>query len=166
VALVGLDVAGDRDELLGAGAILLAAFGYACGPTIYQRRFAGLDVRATMGAALAAAAVVLAPLALTNPPDALTGDAAISLAVLGIFCTAGAFALFAVLILEIGAARTSIVTYVAPVVALAGGVTFLDESVGPGTLVGLVLILAGSWLSTDGRLPTIRARKTARRSPS
>jgi drug/metabolite transporter (DMT)-like permease len=167
IALVGLDIGGDSDELLGAGAILLAAFGYACGPMIYQRRFSGLDVRATMGAALAAAAVILAPFALTNPPDELTGDAAISLVVLGIFCTAAAFALFALLIVWIGAARTSIITYVAPVVALACGVAFLDESIGPGTIVGLVLIIAGSWLSTDGRLPTSAlARRRAQRAAS
>jgi drug/metabolite transporter (DMT)-like permease len=166
IALVGIDIGSDSDQLLGAGAILVAAFGYACGPVLYQRRFSGLDVRATMGAALTAAAIILAPFALINPPHALTGDAALSLAVLGIFCTAGAFAVFAVLIVQIGAARTSIVTYLAPVVALACGVAFLDESIGPGTVVGLVLIIAGSWLSTDGRVPMIRDRRTFRRSPS
>ena len=34
-----------------------------------------------------------------------------------------------------------------------GWVAILDESVTTGTVVGLLLILAGSWLSTDGRLP-------------
>lgn len=154
VALVGIDVAGDPQELLGAGAVLLAAFGYACGPMIYQRRFGATDVRATMGAALAVSALVLAPFAFADPPAALTGEAAASLAVLGLFCTAAAFSLFAVLLRMIGAARVSVITYVAPVVAVALGVIVLDERVGPGSLVGLVLILAGSWLSTVGRLPS------------
>jgi drug/metabolite transporter (DMT)-like permease len=162
VALVGIDIGSDRDELLGAGAILLAALGYSIGPVIYQRRFGALDVPATMGAALACAAVVLAPLAWVNPPNRLTGDATLSIVVLGVFCTAGAFALFAVLITTIGANRTAVITYVAPVVALACGVAFLDETVGAGAVVGLVLILAGSWLSTDGRLPRARARMTVR----
>jgi drug/metabolite transporter (DMT)-like permease len=164
VALVGLDVSGDRDELLGAGAILLASLGYAIGPVIYQRRFGGLDVPATMGAALAASALVLAPFAWLDPPDHVTGDAALSMAALGVFCTAGAFALFAALISSIGAAKTLIITYVAPVVALACGVAFLDESVGAGAIAGLVLILSGSWLATDGRLPRrrLRARTIAR----
>lgn len=157
-ALVGIDVG--SDDLLGAGAVLLAAFGYACGPMIYQRHFGGLDVRATMGASLAAAAVVLAVPALVHPPDRLTSDAAIAIVVLALFCTAAAFTLFAVLVTSIGAARTAIVTYVAPVVALAGGVLFLDESVGVGTIIGLALILAGSWLSTDGP-----SRSNASRSP-
>jgi drug/metabolite transporter (DMT)-like permease len=148
VALVGIDVAGDRDELLGAGAILLAAFGYACGPMIYQRRFATFDVRAAMGWSLLAAAVVLAPFAALDPPQEVTTDAAAAILVLSFACTAAAFALFAVLVTTIGAARTAIITYVAPIVALAAGVAVLDERVGPGTLVGLALILSGSWLAT------------------
>ena len=45
------------------------------------------------------------------------------------------------------------ITYVNPVVALALGVAILGESVTSGVVVGLLLILAGSWLSTDGRIP-------------
>jgi hypothetical protein len=39
------------------------------------------------------------------------------------------------------------------VVAVALGVAVLDERPGAGAIAGLLLILAGSWLSTDGRLP-------------
>jgi len=42
---------------------------------------------------------------------------------------------------------------VAPVVAVTLGVTVLGERPGAGAVAGLLLILAGSWLSTDGRLP-------------
>ena len=45
------------------------------------------------------------------------------------------------------------ITYINPVVALALGVAILGESVTAGAVLGLLLILAGSWLSTDGRLP-------------
>jgi drug/metabolite transporter (DMT)-like permease len=38
-------------------------------------------------------------------------------------------------------------------VAVALGVALLDEQLGAGAVAGLLLILAGSWLSTDGRLP-------------
>ena len=43
VALVGLDVAGRTDELLGAGAILLAATGYAAGPMVLKRQLSDLE---------------------------------------------------------------------------------------------------------------------------
>src|SRR3954453_690877 len=154
VALVGIDVAGRGDELLGAGAILLAALGYAAGPMVLNRHLSDLDPRAAMGAALAVATLVLAPAALlAPPPQEPSARALASLVVLGLFCTAAAFVFFAALIAEVGPGRASVITYVAPVVAVALGVTLLDERPGPGAVAGLLLILAGSWLSTDGRLP-------------
>jgi hypothetical protein len=39
------------------------------------------------------------------------------------------------------------------VVAVGLGVAVLGERPGAGAVAGLLLILAGSWLSTDGRLP-------------
>jgi len=54
-------------------------------------------------------------------------------------------------IAEIGAGRALVITYVNPVVAL--GMVVLGERPGAGAIVGLLLILAGSWLATDGRLP-------------
>ena len=68
VALVGIDVAGNGPELLGAGAILLAAIGYSIGPMLVKHRLAGLDARAMMGASLSVAALVLAPFAAADPP--------------------------------------------------------------------------------------------------
>src|ERR1700756_1455355 len=55
IALVGLDVAGHRGELLGIGAIMLTATGYAIGPMLIKLRLSGLDPRAAMGASLAMA---------------------------------------------------------------------------------------------------------------
>jgi drug/metabolite transporter (DMT)-like permease len=154
VALVGLDVAGRTDELLGAGAILVAAVGYSIGPMVFNRQLADLDPRAAMGAALAVAACALAPFAVLDPPAATPPAPALaSLAVLGLFCTAAAFVFFAALIAEVGPGRAAVITYVAPVVAVALGVTVLGERPGAGAVAGLLLILAGSWLSTDGRLP-------------
>jgi drug/metabolite transporter (DMT)-like permease len=154
VALVGIDVAGRSEELLGAGAILLAAVGYAAGPMVFKRHLADLDPRAAMGASLAIAAVVLAPLAAAAPPsEAPSVSALIALVVLGLFCTAAAFVFFGALIAEVGPGRALVITYVAPVVAVALGVTVLGERPGAGAVAGLLLILAGSWLSTDGRLP-------------
>jgi drug/metabolite transporter (DMT)-like permease len=43
-----------------------------------------------------------------------------------------------------------IITYVAPVVAVTAGIAVLDETLGPGAILGLLLILAGSWLATGG----------------
>jgi drug/metabolite transporter (DMT)-like permease len=154
VALVGIDVAGRTDELLGAGAIVLAALGYAAGPMVFKSRLGELDARATMGGSLAIAALFLTPFALLDPPAAMpSGDALVAIAVLGIFCTAIAFVIFSGLLMEVGAGRAAVITYINPVVAVGLGVLLLGEHPGAGAIAGLLLILAGSWLSTDGRLP-------------
>src|SRR4051812_37004249 len=160
VALVGLDVAGRTDELLGAGAVLLAAVGYAAGPMLLNRRLRDLDPRATMGVSLAIAALYLTPFALADVPDAVPpSEAIVALLVLGLLCTAAAFVFFGMLIADVGPGRAAIITYVAPVVAVTLGVAVLGEELGPGAIAGLLLILAGSWLSTDGRLPPGLARR-------
>jgi drug/metabolite transporter (DMT)-like permease len=165
-ALVGIDVGGRTDELLGAGAILVAAAGYAAGPMIQKQHLGGLDGRAAMGASLALATVFLAPAVALDRPHAMPSSAAlVSLVVLGLFCTAAAFAFYASLVSDVGPGRATVITYVAPIVAVAAGVTVLGEPVGPGAVLGLLLILAGSWLSTDGRRPTaLRRRYAAKRS--
>jgi hypothetical protein len=57
-----------------------------------------------------------------------------------------------------------VITYVAPVLAVGLGVAVLGEHPGAGAIAGLLLILAGSWLSTDGRLPPGLTRLLARLS--
>ena len=154
VALMGIDVGGRSSELLGAGAILLAAFCYAVGSMLLKTRLGGLDARATMGASLGISALVLAPGALLAPPESSpSGDALLAIFVLGLFCTAAALVFYGVLVAEAGPSRALVITYVSPVVAVALGVAVLDESLGTGAIAGLLLILAGSWLSTDGRVP-------------
>jgi drug/metabolite transporter (DMT)-like permease len=154
IALVGLDVAGDADELVGAGAILLAAVGYALAPMLLKLNLADVDPRATMAGALAIAALALTPAAIIAPPTgAVSAEAIGSVVALGIFCTAAALVLFGALVAEVGAGRALVITYVAPVVAVGLGVAVLGERPGAGAIAGLLLIIAGSWLSTGGRLP-------------
>ena len=43
IALVGIDVAGHKGELLGIGAIMITATGYAIGPMLIKHRLCGLD---------------------------------------------------------------------------------------------------------------------------
>lgn len=155
VALVGIDVAGRTEELVGAGVVLLAAVGYAIGPILLKRQgLIELDPRATMGASLAFAAGFLTPAAAIAPPEAMpSAESLLALAALGVFCTAAAFVCFGILVADVGPSRASVITYVAPIVAVALGVAVLGEQPGAGAVAGLLLILAGSWLSTDGRLP-------------
>ena len=154
IALVGVDVAGDSEELLGAGAILIAAVGYAAGPMMLKRHLADLDARALMAGALTIAALLLTPLAaLDLPGETPSGDAIASIVVLGVLCTAAAFIFFGSLVADVGAGQALVITYVAPVIAVAAGILVLGERPGPGAVAGLLLIIAGSWLATGGGLP-------------
>lgn len=163
IALVGIDVAGSSAQLLGALAIFAGAVGYAIGPMVVKLEMEGLDARAMQGASLLIAAVILAPFAAVDTPSRTpTVGAFAAVTGLGLLCTAVAFVVYTVLIREAGTSRATVITYVNPLVAVVLGVTLLGERPGPTALAGLLLILAGSWLSTGGRIPP--ARRWMRRS--
>jgi drug/metabolite transporter (DMT)-like permease len=154
VALVGIDVAGSSAEVLAALAIFVAAVGYAIGPILIKLGMGGMDSGAMMGASLTVAVVILAPFAIADTPSrAPTVGAWAAVVALGVLCTAVAFVVYTVLIREAGTSRATVITYINPLVAVILGVTLLGERPGPSALAGLVLILAGSWLSTGGRVP-------------
>ena len=121
---------------------------------IVKRRLSDVDPLGPVAASLAIATLLVTPFALADvPTETPSGDVIASIVVLGLICSALAFLFFFRLIAEVGPSRATVITYVNPVVALALGVAILDESVTAGAVAGLLLILAGSWLSTDGRLP-------------
>jgi drug/metabolite transporter (DMT)-like permease len=167
VALVGIDIGGRGSELVGAAAVLAATLGYATGPLIVKRHLSGGDPLGPVAGALGIASIMLLPFGIGGFPTETPSDEAIaSVAVLGLICTAFAFLIFFRLIAEIGPSRATIITYVNPVVALALGVAILGEQVTTGAVAGLLLILAGSWLSTDGRLPPGLAAVATRLRPA
>jgi len=152
VALLGVDVAGRRGELLGAAMVLLATVGYAIAPIIVDRYLADLDPLGPVAASLIVATIALLPAVLATPPVRMPSPAAlVSIAVLGVVCTAMGLVVFFRLIVEAGPGRASVITYVNPVVAVVVGVVVLAERLGGMSIAGLLLILGGSWLSTGGR---------------
>jgi drug/metabolite transporter (DMT)-like permease len=152
VALLGVDVAGRPDEMVGAGMVLLATLGYAIAPIIVSRRLADLDPLGPVAASLVAATIALLPAALATLPLRMPGPAALaSIVVLGVICTAVGLVVFFRLITEAGPGRASVITYVNPVVAVVIGAVALAERLGAMSIAGLLLILGGSWLSTAGR---------------
>jgi drug/metabolite transporter (DMT)-like permease len=129
---------------------------------IAKKTLSDLPAIAPVAAALTISAIVLAPLAAFSLPDhAPPFKAWGSVVVLGIVCTAIALVVFFVLLTEAGPSRASVITYINPVVAVALGVAFLGETLGAASVAGLVLILAGSYISTGGRLRRARAHRGA-----
>jgi drug/metabolite transporter (DMT)-like permease len=153
VLLFGVDLSGDSLALLGGGMVLLAAFGYAVGAMYLKARLTGVQPAGIAAATMSVSAVLTLPVALADLPSSAGADSVLSLLALGAVGTGVAFLIFYTLITEVGPARASIVAYLAPGFAVGYGVAVLGESITAGTVVGLVLILAGSWLGAGGRLP-------------
>jgi len=164
VALLGVEVAGRPDELLGAALVLVATLGYAMAPIIVSRRLADLDPLGPVAASLSLSAVVLLPAVLARPPHAIPASALWAIAVLGVVCTALGLVVFFQLIAEAGPSRASVITYINPLVAVLLGVVVLHEHLGTMAVAGLVLILAGSWLSTGGSDPLQLGERKVRRA--
>lgn len=145
--LVGIDVRGG--DLLAALAVLGAAAGYAIGPIIADQKLVGLPSLGVTTVAMGLNALAYLPSAwLTRPTEPVPWRAWGSVAVLGVVCSALAFLVFFALVAEVGPARTSVITYLNPAVAVLLGVGLLDEPLTTGILVGFPLVLLGSWLAT------------------
>jgi len=152
--LVGLDVGGsDLPSVLEMGVVVV---GYAVGPAILSRWMPDLPGVGVVAVSLAAAALIYIPVVLATqswpsvwPSAEVTG----SIIVLAVVCSALAFLLMVGLIAEIGPVKATTITYVNPAVAIIAGVLVLGERVTVWTVLGFLLVLAGSWLVTRGRRP-------------
>ncbi len=149
IALLGLDAGHGPMLWAGVAAMLVAVVGYAVGPLVVQRYLADVDELGAVAASLVVASIVLAPVALITAPDRAPSALSLSsVAVLGFVCTALALWLYFWLINAAGAARASLVAYINPAIAALLGVFVLNEPFGAGSVVGLLMILFGSWLAT------------------
>jgi drug/metabolite transporter (DMT)-like permease len=146
----------------GVGCMLISTLCYALGPLIIQRHLQELESIGPLAASLAVASVILfIPAALEMPSGLPSAAALASIAILGIICTAVAMLLMFYLVLQAGASRASVITYINPVVATLLGVLVLDEHLGTGGFIALVLILLGSWLATRGKANMAGASRDA-----
>jgi drug/metabolite transporter (DMT)-like permease len=145
-ALVGLDIS--RSDVLGIAETLVVALCYATGPIVISRKLAHLPAIGVITASLVVTAVLYAPAGVTTMPSSLSAETIGSVAVLAVVCTVAAFLVFFALIREVGPSRTTVITYVNPLVAVLLGVALLSEPFTLGIAVGMPLILAGSLLGT------------------
>jgi drug/metabolite transporter (DMT)-like permease len=160
--LAGFPSEGGWWALAGTMAVVLSSVSYASGGVYGQ-----LQVRDIAGPVLAtgnmlAAAVVLLPLAIADPPTEAPGAEALAgLAGLILIPTfAGQLVLFRVLRLH-GSRKLSIVTYLMPVFAVGYGALLLDEPVTMAMVGAFSLIVVGAVLASGQRLFGYRAQETA-----
>jgi drug/metabolite transporter (DMT)-like permease len=152
--LLGLDLGDSGSAFLGGLAVVLASLGYAVGGFLVKHRLAGVAPVGMSASVMAASAIFLLPPAILTAPGSAPGlGPAAAVTALGVVGTGAAFVIFYGLIASVGPARAFLVTYIAPGFAVVYGALLLSEEVTVATLAGLALILAGSWLAAEGRLP-------------
>ena len=178
VVLVGPWSSSGGDSLAGQLACLAAAASYGVAFT-YTRRFlsgAGYPPAVLAAVQLTAGTVILlvmAPFVATAPVH-LSVRVVLSVLTLGALGTGFAYLIYHGLVRDTGATFTSMVTYLAPVVAVVLGVVALDEPVVWNLFVGALIIILGVAVA-EGRLhlhpsvlwripPTYRAKTSKERS--
>jgi drug/metabolite transporter (DMT)-like permease len=160
-ALTGLDTSGGWWVIAGTLAVVLSSLSYAGGGVYGQ-----LQVRDVPGPVLAtgnmlAAALVLLPLAVLDPPREVPGAGAVA-GLVGLILVptfAGQLLLFRVLRLH-GSRKLSIVTYLMPAFAVVYGAVLLDEPITTAMLAGFALIAVGAALASGQRFFGVRVQET------
>ena len=155
--LLGFDLGTGENELIGAIMVVLASLGYAIGGLLLKKRLGGLEPIGIAAVVLSISAAATLPFALAGLPDqAPAAGPVAAIATLGVVGTGLAFAIFYTLIARVGPSRAFVVSYVAPAWAVVYGAVLLDESITVATIAGLALIVGGSYLAAEGRLPRRR----------
>jgi drug/metabolite transporter (DMT)-like permease len=140
-------------HLLGQLAIIVASFCYALGGTYGRKAMQHrLDPVVVAAGAMTVAALIsgiiawVSPLLGGPPPislSQLTPSVLGAVLALGLVNTFGAYLIYYPLVSVLGAARTSMVTYVIPIVGLVLGAIFLGELVDLRLVIGTLLIVGG-----------------------
>ena len=147
--LVGIESFTGSSDPLSILMILAASLGYAFAVIYITRKMPGVSGVAINGIAMAMTAVFYSPALFFLWPDrAVSHNAIYSLIALGVFSTGIAFAIFFTVMAEIGPTRASLVTYMNTAFAVVLGVVVLNEPLTVGILVGLPLVLIGSYLAS------------------
>lgn len=162
VSLIGIDALSGHIEVGPTLLLVVTAVCYAIAPIVANRKMPNVSTLGVTAVSLAMVAVIYTPFALTTlPKDIAAGPAVgswLAIVVLGIVCSALAFVLYFALIKEVGPRRSTLITYLNLLVAALLGVLFLAEPITPGILVGLPLIVVGSYLAGRDRDAYVRKR--------
>jgi drug/metabolite transporter (DMT)-like permease len=144
---------------LAAIAGTCGGFLYALGAVLLRRHLSALPVAALAAATLGCSAILIAPLAiLTWPQHAVAPVAWWNALAVGLLCTGVPYVFYYRLLRRIGAARSSIVTYLIPLFGVLWAWLFLSEPVTPTMAIACALILFGVAMSQHYVTPAGQAR--------
>jgi drug/metabolite transporter (DMT)-like permease len=146
VLVVGLESVRGDNSRNAIFMVLLASVGYAIAPMMIRIKAPELNGLAINSLAMLITAVIYIPVAFIEWPEQVpTTKSLLALLALGIFPTAIAFVVFFKVIVDLGPTRASLVTYINTAVAVLLGIVILGEPLTMGIILGLPLILFGSY---------------------
>lgn len=149
ITVGGSPLALDADVLAATLALLAATLSYATGGVFAKRFFRGLDNLSMSTGQLLGATILLAPFsAIDLPLHELSAVVILAALALVVFCTAFAYQLYYYLIISAGPLQALTVTLLIPVFGIFWGALLLDESISPGMIVGLAIVLLSVGLVT------------------
>jgi len=149
VLVVGVESIKGGADPLGIGMMLLASLGYSYAVMFVQSGLPGVSGVAINGVAMVITALFYLPFLIAQWPDHQISSSAIwAIIALGVLSTGVAFAVFFTLADEIGAARSSLVTYLNTAFAVVLGAIILGEDFTIGVFIGLPLVLIGSYFAS------------------
>ena len=137
--------------LAGQGAVVLASLCYAVSAVLARRTLRGVSSMAiaVYTVSIAAAETLLLSLVFSPPPIfSLRPSALFAVLWLGLLGSAFAYLLYYFILEQWGASRTTLVTYMIPVVGLTLGSLFLNEALDWRILAGSVLVICGVALAS------------------
>jgi drug/metabolite transporter (DMT)-like permease len=147
--LVGIESITGSSDPLSILMVIAASIGYAFAVIYITRKMPDGSGIAINGIAMVMTAIFYSPaLFLLWPDHTISNEAIYSLIALGVFSTGIAFAIFFTVMAEIGPTRASLVTYMNTAFAVVLGVIILNEPLTVGIIVGLPLVLIGSYLAS------------------
>jgi drug/metabolite transporter (DMT)-like permease len=149
VLVVGIESIKGGSDPLSILMVLVASIAYAYAVMFVQSGLPGVSGVAINGVAMLITAIFYLPFTVVQWPSHHINQSAIwSVVALGIFSSGIAFAIFFVLVDIIGVARASLVTYLNTAFAVVLGVIILGEPITTGIIIGLPLVLLGSYLAS------------------
>ena len=149
VLVVGIESIKGSVDPLSIGMVLLASLGYSYAVMFVQEGLPNVSGVAINAVAMAITALFYLPFSVAQWPTHEIGNEAIwSIIGLGVLSTGAAFAIFFTLTAIIGVARASLVTYLNTAFAVILGVIILDEEMTTGIILGLPLVLIGSYFAS------------------
>jgi drug/metabolite transporter (DMT)-like permease len=149
VAVVGIESITGTADPLSIFMVLIASIGYSYAVMMVQRALPGVSGIAINAVAMAMTALFYLPWAIVQwPTHAISAGAVRAIIGLGVLSTGAAFVAFFTLTSIIGVARGSLVTYLNTACAVLLGVVILKEPLTVGIILGLPLVLIGSYFAS------------------